>query len=242
MNYYELLGVSNNATEEQIKAAYKKEMKKWHPDINKDEKAVSMSMKLNEAKEVLLNKEKREEYDLFLQGKAKETYKKYSSSRNTSREYTENNAYESEMVTKWQYLKEYLKSDKINIFKKIISTVLVLLESFICFLIKWFIIGLAFICFTLADVIFMAFYYIFPVVVLLLAFILYIWITKGFGSLVNNHLIELKGFVIVVLTFISSYAFVFIGKRLISQNVFNFLYNKLDIYLFKKSVFYNSTN
>ena len=53
MNYYELLGVSKNANKEEIKSAYKKQMKKWHPDINKSEDAVNMSSKINEAKEEL---------------------------------------------------------------------------------------------------------------------------------------------------------------------------------------------
>ena len=84
----------------------------------------------------------------------------------------------------------------------------------------------------------MIFYYIFPVVVILLGFIIYILVVNGLSDLVNNHLIELRGFIVIIITFISSYGFVFIGKKLISQKVFNFLYNKLDIYLFKKAVFY----
>lgn len=238
MNYYELLGISNTATEEEIKQAYKKQMKKWHPDINKDEQAVSMSMKINEAKDILLNADKRAEYDLFLKEKEKGTYEKYS--RNKAYERT-TNTYEQHMVTKWEYLKEYLQSKDISLFKKVISTLFVCLESVLCFIIKWFIIGLAFICFSLGDIIFMAFYYIFPIIVILLAFLIYMWMTKGFSNLVSNHIVELRGFIIVVLTFISSFVFVFIGKKLISQKVFNFLYNKLDIYLFKKAVFYGKS-
>ena len=62
MNYYELLGIDSNASADEIKRAYKTQMKKWHPDINKDEDAVSMSMKINEAKDVLLDEVKRQEY------------------------------------------------------------------------------------------------------------------------------------------------------------------------------------
>lgn len=237
MNYYELLGINSNATAEEIKSAYKTQMKKWHPDINKDEQAVSMSIKINEAKDVLLDEEKRKEYDLFLKEKETKTYQKYS---NVKRDTPNNNNsnYETHMVTKWEYLKEYLKSDNISLFKKIISFVFVSLESLFCFIIKWFIILLSFICFSLGDMIFMIFYYIFPVVVILLGFIIYILVVNGLSDLVNNHLIELRGFIVIIITFISSYGFVFIGKKLISQKVFNFLYNKLDIYLFKKAVFY----
>ena len=39
-------------------------MKKWHPDINKSEEAPKMSIKLNEAKETLLDDDKRKNYDL----------------------------------------------------------------------------------------------------------------------------------------------------------------------------------
>ena len=67
MNFYEILGVKQNATEEEIKLAYKKQMKKWHPDINKDPNAINMSSKINEAKEVLLDSIKRRDYDEYLQ-------------------------------------------------------------------------------------------------------------------------------------------------------------------------------
>ena len=36
INYYELLGVKNNASKEEIRLKYKEQIKKWHPDINKN--------------------------------------------------------------------------------------------------------------------------------------------------------------------------------------------------------------
>lgn len=234
MNYYELLGVDSNATSEDIKAAYKKQMKKWHPDINKDAEAVSMSMKINEAKDILLDDVKRRDYDESLNHKENNVYKKYVNKETASYSYEE-----PHMVTKWEYFKEYLHSDKISIWKKILSTIFVSLESAICFVLKWLIIGLAYICFTLSDIIFMLFYYTLPIIGIFTIVLIYQLIYSGYNNLINNHLIELRSLLIIVIIYISSYVFIFLGKKLISQKVFNFLYNKLDIYLFKKSVFYN---
>ena len=229
MNYYELLGVKTTATEDEIKKAYKIQMKKWHPDINKDEEAVSMSMKINEAKDTLLDETKRKEYDKFLSEKDNVTYKKYSGVQSN----TYNDVYEKQMVTKWEYFKEYLSSQNISMFHKIISVILVFFESILCFILKWLVVGFAFICFTLGDAIISLFYYAFPVIGLLLLFVIY-------KIMVGNttDFVEFKGLIICIIVYFSSYLFIYIGKKLISQNVFNFLYNKLDIYLFKKAVFY----
>ena len=76
MNYYELLGVKNNASEEEIRTAYKKQMKKWHPDINKDPNSKNISIKINTAKETLLDPIKRKDYDEYLTKKTDETYER----------------------------------------------------------------------------------------------------------------------------------------------------------------------
>ncbi len=64
-DYYETLGVSKNATREDIKKAYKKLAKKYHPDINKDADASEKFKEINEAASVLGDPQKRESYDKF---------------------------------------------------------------------------------------------------------------------------------------------------------------------------------
>lgn len=63
MNYYEVLEVSPNASQEIIKIAYKNLAKKYHPDTSNEKDAAEKMKKINEAYEVLSNSEKRDEYD-----------------------------------------------------------------------------------------------------------------------------------------------------------------------------------
>lgn len=69
MDYYKLLGVSKNASDAEIKKAYRKLAQKYHPDVNKDNKEAEKKFKeVSEAYEVLSDKQKRSSYDQF--GKA----------------------------------------------------------------------------------------------------------------------------------------------------------------------------
>ena len=63
-NYYDILGVSKTASEEEIKAAYKKLVKQYHPDLHPgDPTAAEKFKEINEANEVLTDKQKRAAYD-----------------------------------------------------------------------------------------------------------------------------------------------------------------------------------
>ena len=63
-DYYETLGVSKNATEEEIRSAFRKLARKYHPDVAKDKKTAEEKFKqINEAYEVLSDPEKRKKYD-----------------------------------------------------------------------------------------------------------------------------------------------------------------------------------
>ncbi|MGD8372803.1 MAG: DnaJ C-terminal domain-containing protein [Syntrophobacterales bacterium] len=62
-DYYETLGVGRNASEAEIKRAYRKLARKYHPDVNKDKEAEDKFKQINEAHEVLKDPKKRKLYD-----------------------------------------------------------------------------------------------------------------------------------------------------------------------------------
>lgn len=72
-DYYDILGVKKDASKEEIKKAYKKLAKKYHPDLNKEDPDAEHKFKeINEAASVLADDSKREQYDQF--GKTAENF------------------------------------------------------------------------------------------------------------------------------------------------------------------------
>src|SRR3954452_13743254 len=66
VDYYKTLGINKNATDEEIKKAYRKLARKYHPDLNpNDAEAHKKFQQLNEANEVLSDPDKRKKYDQY---------------------------------------------------------------------------------------------------------------------------------------------------------------------------------
>ena len=65
-NYYEVLGVPRDASQDQLKKAYRKLARKYHPDVSKETDAETRMQEINVAYDTLSNEEKKQEYDFQL--------------------------------------------------------------------------------------------------------------------------------------------------------------------------------
>jgi len=95
-NYYEILGISIESSTDEIKTAYRKLARKYHPDINKSPDAIQMFKDITEAYEILSNHEERERYNtlkgFFKQEKtttsAKKAEESYTETKTKNENYT----------------------------------------------------------------------------------------------------------------------------------------------------------
>ena len=138
MDFYELLGIKKDATKEEIKKAYRDMVKRYHPDVNKSDEASKIIISLNEAKETLLDDDKRCEYDKLLDDiNHSKTYSNDSTSYSAKKEeYKEN--YSESYVTRWQFLMTYLNFGKDKLGIKFLKTIIVIINYLVFFIIKAF--------------------------------------------------------------------------------------------------------
>ncbi len=228
INYYELLGVKNNASKEEIRLKYKEQIKKWHPDINKNNEAIEVTKKLNEAKSVLLDDEKRKEYDIYLSNISANGYQNI-----TEKVYNEQKSYDEEkLYTKWEYFRDYIKYYNDSKVRKVFGIIFVLLESLFISILQLINIILAYVISFMSGILKYLSDGIFG---LLIIFIIISFLLHGI-NLPNNfsEWLEVIGVIIFWLIF-SVMPEVVINLLVIKIPK---LLSSLNIYLFKKSVGY----
>lgn len=224
INYYDLLGVSKDCTKEEIRKAYIKQIKKWHPDINKDDAAIDITKKLNDAKEILLDDNKRKEYDKLLDKDINDKYNDLKSKVNKK----DNNTYnEEKLYTKWEYFILYLKYYKVSIIRKIFSTILVLIETIICSIFQMINYLVTFVLITFYDLIING---------LIITLVIYIGYNL-FNYVKYNELFTIIDYVLIILLILIIFTLPNIIKFLI--NKVSLWISKLNIYLFKIFIGYN---
>lgn len=154
IDFYELLGISMDSTKQEIKTAYREMVKKYHPDINKSEDANKIIRSLNEAKEVLLDDEKRKEYDKLLNDiKYSKQFSKEKDETYTAKteEYKEN--YSENYVTKWQFFINYISNGIDKVWLKILKVLLVIINFFFFCIVKLITFVLVFLLSTFSGII-----------------------------------------------------------------------------------------
>lgn len=237
INYYDLLGVKKDASEEDIKRAYRLLAKKWHPDLNKDEKAPEMARKINEAKETLLDSEKRKKYDDYLDNYSSSQYdnlkRRQAQSKNTTNAYTnyENNTYENKTYTKWEYLTLYLKYYNYSFQRKLLALILVLLESALCALLQFVNYLIALFCAYFGP--YIAYYSMILGVIFIVITVVVPFLNLNLPPILGKMYFTIP---ISILLLIIGFTLPIMPDFLINKT--SVWISKLNMYLFKKSVGY----
>lgn len=237
INYYELLGIEENATTEEIKLAYKTMIKKWHPDINKDSNASNMAVMLNEAKTVLLNEQKRQDYDNYLKTRKNQTYENLK--KHTTKTQEQPNSYnksyeyysEEKTCTKWEYYRDYIKYYNAPVWYKIIVSVGIFLETILCGLLQ-----------ILNIIIAYAFCIIHAILEYVINFIIGLTFLIAILGLFTGTFTHFKDWLFIILFIITLTIILALPDLIIdflAEKMPSYL-SKLNIYLFKKCVGYKN--
>lgn len=116
ISYYKLLNIDKNFTSQELKKAYFKKAKQYHPDVNKSKNAEELFKLVNLAYETLKDPKLRRDYDYKLNSQTKSKYS--NTNRNETQTYT-NSSYEDDGAYIFQLFRApHLNQEEINIFIK----------------------------------------------------------------------------------------------------------------------------
>ena len=145
-SYYDILEVDKTASTKEIKTSFRKLVKKYHPDVSKEENAEEQFKLIQEAHDILSDEKKRSEYDNV----GHEKYKQYTNSNANYDSYKEYSEYSTSNNFSPINLKEWF--NKRSILEKIL---LIIFSIFIIFII--IIIGIIFLIYKIISSILKAF-------------------------------------------------------------------------------------
>jgi len=116
-NYYKILNIQKNASNDQIKEGHRKLVKFWHPDVNQSSNSHEKFIEINEAFEILKDKDKRIVYDRFYDeyfrsNASLEPNQKAQGQSNNER-YAEYR-YETKTLDDFEYLQNWINQAKIR--------------------------------------------------------------------------------------------------------------------------------
>ena len=114
-NYYKILNIQKDASSEQVKEAYRKLVKFWHPDINPSPNAHEKIIEINEAYEILNNVEKRKVYnriyDEYFGSIGQAVYKDNNHKNRSDKRYAEY-SYDTKTSANFEDLQDWIKQAK----------------------------------------------------------------------------------------------------------------------------------
>ena len=163
---------------------------------------------------------------------------KYTQNKNRSTNYETKENYKNKTLTKWQYLKEWLKYSNMSYFRKVIGLFGVLLESLLCLLIKYLLILFAFLSNTCSYFIRYLYSLLSPILGIIAVLFVSTIIINGLEYTFKENKNYFIATLIIIVIYTSSYILPLISNLLLSEKIFNLLYNKIDINLFKICVGY----